>query len=363
LVDLAIGLGGDAPLRRIRSSRHHFHAGNYGHARALLEPCIRELQPGPLLATAVALLAEMRMYHNSFAQAASMLHHALKDAESDRALLVQTLILLSFARINTGEYERSLHNARQAVALTDELDVPALSSQACAMWVTVNLMCGQGVDTPRLQRALKVEDRDADVPIPFGASTVNALVLAWTGRLDDARAQVSSVRNRCIERGEYGHLMFIDLHSTLIEVWRGNFTDAAQIAKDAMERAEQLGGDHALVIADAIGAVVAAYAGREQEARTHDRAAIEKARDAQAHSCLNRKSTPVAASALTRILNAVQVRSDAVRVFETRSLLCTYCSFAVETYVGHLRRSDLPPRTALGFRFRTSEHPALGPAQ
>ena len=86
-------------------------------------------------------------------------------------------------------------------------------------------------------------------------------------------------------------------------------------------------------------------------------------RDAQAHSCLNRKFTPVAASALTRILNAVQVWSDAVRVFETRSLLCTYCSFALETSVGHLRRSDLPPRTALGFRFRTSEHPALGPAQ
>jgi DNA-binding NarL/FixJ family response regulator len=129
----------------------------------------------------------------------------------------------------------------------------------------------------KVQRALELEDRDADVPIPFGASTVNALVLAWTGRLDEARAQVSSVRNRCIERGEYGHLMFIDLHSTLIEVWRGNFTEAAQIARDATERADQLGGDHGFVIADTIGAVVAAYAGREQEARTHARAAIEKA--------------------------------------------------------------------------------------
>ena len=277
LVDLAIGLGGDTPLRRIRSSRYHFHAGNYGHARALLEPGIRELQPGPLRATAVGLLAEMRMYHNSFAQAAEMLHRTLKDAESDRALLVQTLILLSFARINTGEYDRSLSDASQAVTLSDELELSALRSQACAMWVAVNFMCGQGVDMPRLQRALELEDRDADVPVPFGASTVNALVLAWTGRLDEARAQVSSVRNRCIERAEYGHLMFIDLHSTLIEVWRGNFTEAAQIAKDAMERAEQLGGDHALVIADAIGAVVAAYAGREQEARTHACAAIEKA--------------------------------------------------------------------------------------
>jgi DNA-binding NarL/FixJ family response regulator len=225
----------------------------------------------------VGLLAEMCMYHNSFAQAAEMLHRALKDAESDSALLVQTLILLSFARVNTGEYDRSLHNASQAVTLTDELDLPALTSQASAMWVTVNFVCGQGVDEPRLQRALELEDRDADVPIPFDASTVNALVLAWTGRLDEARAQVSAVRDRCIERAEYGHLTFIDLHSTLIEVWRGNFTGAAQIANEAMERAEQLGGDHALVIADTIGAVVAAYAGREEDALTHARAAIEKA--------------------------------------------------------------------------------------
>jgi DNA-binding CsgD family transcriptional regulator len=277
LVDLAIGLDGDTPLRRIRSFRYHFHAGNFEHARALLEPYIRELQPGPLRATAVALLAEMRMYHNSFGQAAEMLHGALKDAESDRAVLVQTLILLSFAQANTDDYDGALHNASQAVTLTDELDLPALSSQACAMWVTINFICGQGIDMPRLQRALELEDREADIPLPFGASTVHALLLAWTGQLDEARAQVPSVRNRCIERGEYGHLMFIDLHATLLEVWRGNFTEAAQIAKDAMERADQVGGDHALVIADTIGSAVAAFAGREQETRARARAAIEMA--------------------------------------------------------------------------------------
>ena len=277
LVDLAIGLGGDTPLRRIHSSRHHFHAGNYGHARALLEPFIRALEPGPLRATAVGLLAEMCMYRNSFARAAEMLDGALKDAERDPALLVQTLILLSFAQLNTAEYDRSFDNASKAVKLTEELDLPTLSSQACAMWVMVNFVCGQGVDEPRLERAIELEDRDADVPEPFDASTVNALVRAWTGRLDEARAQVSGVRNRCIERGEDSHLMFIDLHTTLIDIWRGDFTDAAQTAKDATERAEQLGGDHAFVIADAIGAVVAAYAGREQEARTRAKAAIEMA--------------------------------------------------------------------------------------
>jgi DNA-binding CsgD family transcriptional regulator len=44
-----------------------------------------------------------------------------------------------------------------------------------------------------------------------------------------------------------------------------------------MQRAEQFGGDHAFVIADVSAAVVAVYAGDEQEARTHGRAAIERA--------------------------------------------------------------------------------------
>ena len=84
--------------------------------------------------------------------------------------------------------------------------------------------------------------------------------------------------------------MFIDIHSALIEVWRGDFTEAAHTAKEAIERAEQLGGDQALVIADAIGAVVAAYAGREQEARTHARAAIERAAAAVHHDWQIRRS-------------------------------------------------------------------------
>ncbi|MCP9275310.1 helix-turn-helix transcriptional regulator [Mycolicibacterium arenosum] len=277
LIDLAIDLGGDTPPRRIDSSRYHFHAGNYGHARALLEPLIAVLAPGPVRATAVGLLAEICLYHNSFEQAAGMLQDSLQDADSDLALLAETLILLSFARLNTAEYDRSFHNASQAVKLTDELDLPALSSRACAMWTMVNFVCGQGVDEQRLDRALELEDCDVDAPGPLDASTVNALVLAWTGRLDDAREYVSAVRSRCIERGEDGHAMFIDLHSALIDVWRGDFAAAATTATDATERAEQLGGDHALVIADTIGAVVAAYTGREREARAQARAAIERA--------------------------------------------------------------------------------------
>ena len=275
LVDLAIGLGGDTPERRIRAAAHHFRAGNAEPARAVIEPMVGQLPPGPLRATAANLLAEVRMYDNSFAEAAELLRDGQDDA--DPAVLVQNFLLMSFALVNTGEYDESLHYAQQAATLAEELDLPALTSQARAMRVTVGLVCGQGVDEPSLQAALELEDPNIDVSLPFSASAVNALAHAWTGRLDEARAQMLAVRNRCIERGANSHIMFIDLHSTLIDIWRADFASAALTAEDAMERAEQLGGDHMAVIARAARAAVAAYTGREHDARTDAHAAIESA--------------------------------------------------------------------------------------
>ena len=37
LVELAIGLGGDTPERRIRAAEHHMHAGDLQHAHTLLD--------------------------------------------------------------------------------------------------------------------------------------------------------------------------------------------------------------------------------------------------------------------------------------------------------------------------------------
>ena len=50
LVELAIGLGGDTPERRIRAADHHIHAGDLPHADALLDSVVaacRAAQNGP----------------------------------------------------------------------------------------------------------------------------------------------------------------------------------------------------------------------------------------------------------------------------------------------------------------------------
>jgi ATP/maltotriose-dependent transcriptional regulator MalT len=277
LLELAIKLGGDTPERRVLAPQHHFQAGDTTQADVVLSPTIERLKPGPLRAIAFDLLAGMRIYDNSFLQAADRLKSALEDAKDNPAVLVQTLLLLSFVQTNTDEYDEALRHARQAVSLADELGIPHLTSQALAMWVRVGFMYGRGVDEPGLRRALKFEDPNIEVPISFRATAINAMILAWTGRLEQARSQIQIVRRRCVERGAERDIVAVAGYGTWVDIWQGRFADAAEVANDAVERAEQLGGDHVLVIPLSVRAGVAAYTGRERDARADARRAIEVA--------------------------------------------------------------------------------------
>ena len=276
LVELAIGLGGDKPSRRIRAAEHHFKAGDADRARTLLESTIDHLHPGLLRSIALNLLAGIRIYDDAIVDAAALLKRALDDAERNPAVLVQTLMSLAFAQGMSGEFDDSLRNAHQAVKHAEQLANPGLISRTLALLVATTFLYGQGVDEASLQRALALEDPDADISIPFCASAVHALVLAWAGQLDEARTVMHTVRLRCIERGAENDMMAVTGYCTLIEMWRGNFAEAAQLAQDTIEQAEQVGGSRAIALS--VRAAVAAYTGREGDARADAAAALTIAR-------------------------------------------------------------------------------------
>ena len=123
-------------------------------------------------------------------------------------------------------------------------------------------------------------------------------MLAWTGRLDEARAELQELRRRCIERGADIDLIFISVHTALVEIWRGRFADATQAAEEAVQLAEQIGGDHMVVIAKTMRAAAAAYAGREGDAR---------AAAADAMAAVERCGTPRLAYWPMRVLGFLEV--------------------------------------------------------
>ncbi|WP_308204728.1 helix-turn-helix transcriptional regulator [Mycolicibacterium flavescens] len=277
LLDLAIKLGGDSPSRRIRSGSHHFRAGDHDKAHEVLAPALEVVRPGMLRAIALGLLAGIYIYRRSFADAADVLTEALANSEDNPAVLAQTLLTLSFAQANQGQYEQALVSAQNAVNHAEILGIDMLTSQALADLEVLKALSGNGFDEDSLNRALAMEDPDADVPIPFRAHSTAAQVLAWAGRLDEARGHMAVLRQRCVERGADGDMLFVCVWSTLIHVWRGDYAAAAGAADDAIQHAEQIGGDHSLVIALTVRGLAAAYTGQVDAARADATAAIEAA--------------------------------------------------------------------------------------
>lgn len=267
LLDLAIGLGGGTPERRILSAAHHFDAGEPAQARVLLQETIVRLEPGPRRAEAFSLLALVSSLNDSFDEAADLLEHALAEVHDELASRVQILVSLSFALINAGRAGPASQRVEEAVAAATELGDPHGLCQALGMRVILNFMLGNGLDAQSMQRALELQNDADDISSAFNPAVQHALLLAWTGALDQAHEEMLSIRRRCIEQGEESELSFIDFHSVLIHIWRGSMAEANLIAEDAVQRAQQLNGDLPLSVALTVRAAVAAYAGDEEAVR------------------------------------------------------------------------------------------------
>ena len=276
LIDLAIGLGGATSHRQLQSATHHFDAGNRARAAAMLEGAIEQLPPGDLRAEALSRLAVVRLYSDGFFEVVRLLERALAEIEGNRSLRVGMLIMLAYAQINANQAEASLHTAEQAVADAEPLNVPHLLGVALGMQVTLRFLTGHGIDEDMLARALELEDpRVVFTPLIFRPSVQHALLLDWSGELEQAHAKQQQIRRRCLDNGEEGEFMFIAFQVVLNAIWRGSFAEADLVAEDAMEQARQLGGELPLFIAHTLRAQLAAYAGQEELARSAVSAALE----------------------------------------------------------------------------------------
>jgi DNA-binding CsgD family transcriptional regulator len=210
--------------------------------------------------------------------------------------------------------------------------------------------------------------------------------LACTGRLEEARTQMQTVRQRCVERGAERDIVAVAGYSTWIEIWQGRFTHAADVANDAVERAEQLGGDHVLVIPLSVRAALAAYTGRERDARADAHEAMKTAQRSGPTRLPGYWPTMTLGFlevSLGRYAEALTTLRPVVSMFDTipcTEIITTWCiPDAVEAMValGHLgeaepliealerngRRCDRPWMLAVGARCRSMWLAAKGDLQ
>ncbi|OBJ61595.1 AAA family ATPase [Mycobacterium sp. 1423905.2] len=350
LLELAIALGADDPARRIRCATDHFDASNPGSARQMLEEVLDGLPQGAARAEALHQLGLVRLYDDSFPEAAEIFASALADADLDPSLRVRTLISSSYALLNAGQLAQGYEHVQRAVAEADELDLAELCSSALGMRAMMDFMAGRGVDHAALERAVSAGVPNRRLPVPFRPQVQVILLRAWTGELHAGREGLAALHHQCTISGEEGELIFVGFHRTLIDIWLGDLPSAAQLADETMERATQLGGDLPLFIALTLRAAVAAHAGRFDEARRDLDDAIAAAQRCGSRRLAEWPATLAgfigvscgdyheALSALEPLLPMVQIFPDASEVITS-----SFVPEAVEAMVGLGRLDDAEP--------------------
>lgn len=278
LYELAIGLGGDSPGRRISAAEQHLRAGEIRRVRSMLEPALHSFGPGAQRAAALILLGAARMASHDYPGALPLFVDAVEESGVDSGVLVTAQLWLSRAHSMTGDHDAARSRAASAVAAAERYGDPKLISQAIALRVLLD--CAQGLkrDEVALARALELEVPDPDVSAPFRASVTDAVTKAWAGRLDEALAGLIAARRRCVEMGSDADLVYVSGHLAMVYTCLGRYSVAADVAEDMLRRGETIGGGYPIVIAKTQRAFASAYLGRERPARDDARAAIEGAR-------------------------------------------------------------------------------------
>ena len=285
LYELAIGLGGNTPTRRLRAAEQHLRAGDTRTAATMAEVAVADLEPGPLRATALTLLGAARMAEHDFPGAVAPLSDAAAEAGDDLELRVKAQLWLCRAQTMTGKHDAALRQAEVALENAERLGLAKLTSQALTLHVMLTCTDGAGRDEDALRRALELEAPDPDVGAPFQASVADAVTLGWTGRLDESLAGLIAARRRCVEIGSDADLVFVTGYLALVYVWLGRYSVAVELADDILRRGELLGGAYGypLIVATNLRAVASSYLGRERATRDDARAALNGARTSGAH--------------------------------------------------------------------------------
>ncbi|WP_158423515.1 LuxR family transcriptional regulator [Mycobacterium sp. EPa45] len=277
LVELAIKLGDDSVWRRIRAGELHFRAGSTIAARRHLQTALGEAPPGVLRCMALMWLGAVKAYDDDMTGAVAAMSEAVGEAGDDPALGLLCSLRLAIALVMADRLDDALKCAAQAVELSERLGVPGLRSQALSIWVAGKFAAGHGLDRESLQTALELEDPHGGATTWFRASATEAILTAYTGDLDRAETLMHRVREQMLDGGTEVDIIWAAVHLAAIALWSGRYADGTRLAEEALQRAEQMGGQFALITAWTPQAAAAAYSGREAEARAAAQMAIDTA--------------------------------------------------------------------------------------
>ena len=278
LVELALQLappaeGTGRARRLIAGAGLHFEAGDLRRAQEMLEEVLGAVSGGPLRASALQLLAHLRSRRASFAEAADLAAEAVEAAGDELALRAALHLDLVFYRTSLGDFAGGLPHADAALADAETFGLDAVEAQALAVRAMIRLLCGRGLSSADLSRALALEDPNYPAPIIMRPRTIAGLVKLWTDQPREALQILEHQRAEAIEQGRESDVPLMYLYLVWACLWTGDVGRAVALAAESRRTAAQLEDRIANSLALAASALASAVAGDEAATRRDAHAA------------------------------------------------------------------------------------------
>jgi DNA-binding CsgD family transcriptional regulator len=266
---------GDVQLQcAVSAAECHLRAGDPQRARDLLADAAASATPGGLKARALWRLAEVHLYQDDFPQALTLLEQARLAADDD-ALAAEIELDLAYAHNSIGDMTAADPHAQEAARLAARIDLPGLLAEALGVSTMSAYLLGRGVNWPRLDRALALEDWGRPSIVLVRPTLIAALLRSWTGDLEHAEVLFDRLEQQLLDRGDEAGLVMGSFFRVASGCWHGDVATACVRADELLEQASLVGGDAMRGAALAATSVAYAYAGDAARARAAAAEALE----------------------------------------------------------------------------------------
>jgi DNA-binding CsgD family transcriptional regulator len=245
----------------------HAASGDLARAQTLLEASIDRLPHGSLRARALQSVGQLHVRRSSFNDAIRCAFEALREAGEDKVLAAEIELDLAYGIGSLGDIAGGATHARQAVALADAGAPAALTAKVLAASAMMQFLCGDGLASAVVERAVALEEPRAQGPLQMRPSYIHAILLIWSGRPAEALPVLYRLRGELIETGSDSELPLLSVFIVWALLWCGDVAQAVAVADRAAQTASLLDDRLAVALARSAGALARAYAGQTELAR------------------------------------------------------------------------------------------------
>lgn len=253
--------------RAFEAARCYAEAGEKGRAWALLEQAMETQPIGIVRARVLQLMGQVRAWSASFPEALAFALEAIQASDSDVALRAEIELDAVFCHVSMGDYVSAEAHARAAVTDAETAGADGAKAESLAILTIIEFFGGQGVDETRMARALAFEDPLRTGPVQMRPRVIRALLLLFTGRLDETILAMTELIAEAAERGQETAIPMLSFYLVWACVWRGDLAEGTRVAAHARDVA-RLNDDASMrALSLTTSALAAAHVGGVDRAR------------------------------------------------------------------------------------------------